>query len=98
MKKFLIIAGIAVAALIIIGVVTNVYLKKQKKSRSPEEHIDFIADDTTVWEAGPLEKLAANGQLAAFEHDGFWQPMDTLREKTMLEDLWQTGKAPWKVW
>lgn len=60
--------------------------------------IDFIADDTTVWEAGPLEKLAANGQLAAFEHDGFWQPMDTLRDKTQLEELWGSGKAPWKCW
>lgn len=60
--------------------------------------IDFIADDQTSWEAAPLEKLAHDEQLMAFEHDGFWQPMDTLREKNMLEDLWSSGKAPWKRW
>jgi glucose-1-phosphate cytidylyltransferase len=57
-----------------------------------------IADDHTPWEGAPLAGLAADGQLEAFEHTGFWQPMDTLREKTMLEDLWQSGRAPWKVW
>lgn len=60
--------------------------------------IDLIADDATVWERQPLEKLAESGQLAAFPHEGFWQPMDTLRDKIHLEDLWQSGKAPWKVW
>jgi glucose-1-phosphate cytidylyltransferase len=60
--------------------------------------IDLITDDTTSWEGGPLSGLAAQNQLMAFEHRGFWQPMDTLREKNMLEDLWTTGKAPWKVW
>jgi glucose-1-phosphate cytidylyltransferase len=57
-----------------------------------------IADDQTPWEGTPLVGLAADGELEAFEHTGFWQPMDTLREKTMLEDLWQSGKAPWKIW
>ena len=57
-----------------------------------------IAGDQTPWEGAPLAGLAAEGQLQAFEHNGFWQPMDTLREKTMLEDLWQSGRAPWKVW
>ena len=57
-----------------------------------------IADDHTPWEGAPLAGLAADGQLEAFEHTGFWQPMDTLREKTMLEELWQGGRAPWKVW
>ena len=57
-----------------------------------------IADDHTPWEGAPLAGLAADGQLEAFEHTGFWQPMDTLREKTMLEEQWQSGRAPWKVW
>jgi glucose-1-phosphate cytidylyltransferase len=57
-----------------------------------------IANDTTSWEQEPLMGLAQDGQLAAFEHRGFWQPMDTLREKNLLEELWQTGKAPWKRW
>jgi len=60
--------------------------------------IERIADDQTSWEGEPLVGLAADGQLMAFEHAGFWQPMDTLREKTLLEGLWQTGRAPWKVW
>ena len=57
-----------------------------------------IAEDSTSWEGEPLAGLAADGELRAFEHTGFWQPMDTLRERTLLEDLWQSGKAPWKVW
>jgi glucose-1-phosphate cytidylyltransferase len=57
-----------------------------------------IAGDTTSWEAEPLAGLAAEGQLMAFEHTGFWQPMDTLREKNLLEELWLSGKAPWKTW
>ena len=60
--------------------------------------LERIADDGTAWEVGPMAGLAADGQLMAFEHTGFWQPMDTLREKNMLEDLWQSGRAPWKVW
>lgn len=60
--------------------------------------IDRITGDATSWELEPLTGLAADGQLMAFEHDGFWQPMDTLREKNLLEDLWQSGLAPWKVW
>ncbi|RME55948.1 glucose-1-phosphate cytidylyltransferase, partial [Candidatus Parcubacteria bacterium] len=57
-----------------------------------------IENDNTVWEHEPLRKLAAEGQLAAFHHDGFWQPMDTLRDKQVLEALWESGKAPWKKW
>jgi glucose-1-phosphate cytidylyltransferase len=60
--------------------------------------IDLIADDTTVWERAPLESLASTKQLSAYKHGGFWQPMDTLRDKTHLEDLWASGKAPWKLW
>lgn len=60
--------------------------------------IDYIAGDLTVWEAEPLQKLAANRQLVAYRHTGFWQPMDTLRDKKLLEDLWSSGKAPWKTW
>ena len=57
-----------------------------------------IASDRTYWEMDPLASLAADGELMAFEHAGFWQPMDTLREKNLLEELWLSGKAPWKVW
>lgn len=60
--------------------------------------IDYIAGDQTSWERDPLERLAEEGQLAAFPHRGFWQPMDTLRDKNHLEELWASGKAPWKVW
>jgi glucose-1-phosphate cytidylyltransferase len=60
--------------------------------------LDLIEGDQTMWEAEPLTALAAMGQLTAFEHRGFWQPMDTLRDKTLLEDLWQRGEAPWKIW
>jgi glucose-1-phosphate cytidylyltransferase len=60
--------------------------------------LDYIAGDTTSWEAEPLRRLAADGELMAFEHAGFWQAMDTLRDKNYLEDLWQGGSAPWKSW
>ena len=60
--------------------------------------IDYIADDSTIWEREPLEKLAREGQLSGYTHDGFWQPMDTLRDRVMLEELWSSGKAPWKLW
>ena len=60
--------------------------------------LDLVPGDQTVWEREPLESLAAQGELAAFRHDGFWQPMDTLREKEHLEELWASGRAPWKVW
>lgn len=60
--------------------------------------LDYIADDFTVWEREPLERLAQEGSLAAHQHLGFWQPMDTLRDKVFLEALWQSGQAPWKVW
>jgi glucose-1-phosphate cytidylyltransferase len=54
--------------------------------------------DDTVWEEEPLRGLAADGQLASFRHYGFWQPMDTLRDKRHLDELWESGTAPWKVW
>ncbi len=60
--------------------------------------MQYIGGDETLWERDPLERLAADGQLMAFRHEGFWQPMDTLREKRVLEDLWASGAAPWKVW
>lgn len=60
--------------------------------------IELIEGDETQWEQIPLKTLASDGQLMAFEHPGFWQPMDTLREKNLLEDLWDSGKAPWKTW
>lgn len=64
---------------------------------SPEV-IKLISGDDCIWEREPLEALATAGQLGAFHHAGFWQPMDTLRDKVYLEELWQSGKAPWKVW
>ena len=60
--------------------------------------LDRIGGDQTSWESEPLAGLAADGELMAFTHAGFWQPMDTLREMTLLEHLWESGKAPWKVW
>lgn len=60
--------------------------------------IDYIEHDATVWERDPMERLAREGQLSAYLHHGFWQPMDTLRDKQHLEELWQSGSAPWKVW
>jgi glucose-1-phosphate cytidylyltransferase len=60
--------------------------------------LDYLEGDASVWEREPLERLAREGQLSAFRHRGFWQPMDTLRDKTLLEELWSSGKAPWKAW
>lgn len=60
--------------------------------------IDYIEGDATTWEREPLQTLAREGQLSSYFHHGFWQPMDTLRDKTLLEDLWNSGKAPWKSW
>jgi glucose-1-phosphate cytidylyltransferase len=60
--------------------------------------LDRIADDATAWEREPMTQLAADGELMAYEHTGFWQPMDTLREKNLLESLWSEGRAPWKTW
>jgi len=62
------------------------------------EIFKYLIDDDTILERLPLECLAADGELMAFNHDGFWQPMDTLRDKQMLESLWTSGKAPWKIW
>jgi len=60
--------------------------------------LSLLKDDHTIWESEPLESLTSQGELAAFQHQGFWQPMDTLRDKTHLEDLWAKGSAPWRVW
>ena len=60
--------------------------------------IDLIEGDATLWEREPMESLARTDNLRAFRHDGFWQPMDTLREKNLLEELWASGRAPWKKW
>ncbi len=60
--------------------------------------MDYIDGDDTVWEREPLVRLAKDGQLSAYKHDGIWQPMDTIRDKNLLEDMWNSGKAPWKLW
>ena len=60
--------------------------------------LDLIKDDTTIWEQGPMEVLAQQGEISAYKHDDFWQPMDTLRDKNLLDELWSTNKAPWKMW
>jgi len=62
------------------------------------EVMNYIASDEVNWEREPLEKLAKDGQLCAYKHSGFWQPMDTVRDKNLLEKLWESGKAPWKKW
>ena len=59
---------------------------------------DYIEGDATVWEQEPLRRLASDGQLASYRHTGFWQAMDTLRDRTNLEELWQSGRAPWRIW
>ena len=59
---------------------------------------EYIKDDSTIWEREPLEQLASEGRVSAFKHTGYWQPMDTVHDKQVLEDLWATGNAPWKVW
>jgi glucose-1-phosphate cytidylyltransferase len=60
--------------------------------------LDYLKDDSSVWEQTPLMSLAEDGDLMAYQHEGFWQPMDTLRDKNLLEELWESGKAPWKNW
>ena len=60
--------------------------------------LDYIQDDTSIWERTPLQRLSEEGQLSAFRHHGFWQPMDTLRDRILLEELWENNKAPWKIW
>jgi glucose-1-phosphate cytidylyltransferase len=60
--------------------------------------VDYLSGDASVWEREPMERLAKDGQLMAYQHDGFWQPMDTLRDKNYLEELWRRGKAPWMIW
>ena len=62
------------------------------------EAIDFVEGDSTIWERDPLEQLANSGNLFAFQHDGFWQPMDTLRDKLVLDGLLEKNEAPWKMW
>lgn len=62
------------------------------------EAIDYVDDDTTIWEGEPVERLASDDQMVGYRHDGFWSCMDTLKEKNLLESLWDSGKAPWKVW
>ena len=62
------------------------------------EVFDYINDDNTYWEREPMANLASDGKLSAYEHSGFWKPMDTLRDKTELQNLWDSGKAPWKIW
>ncbi|MBT9132823.1 MAG: Glucose-1-phosphate cytidylyltransferase [Firmicutes bacterium] len=62
------------------------------------EVLDYIEGDDTIFERGPLERLATEEQLVAYKHDGFWQCMDTLRDVRLLESLWQSGDPPWKVW
>jgi glucose-1-phosphate cytidylyltransferase len=59
---------------------------------------DYLKDDSTSWEREPLRRLAAEGELSSYRHTGFWQPMDTLRDKLRLQELWESGAAPWKTW
>ena len=60
--------------------------------------VNYIEGDHILWEREPMEMLAQQNQMSAFEHNGFWQPMDTLRDKNHLEELWERKKAPWKIW
>jgi glucose-1-phosphate cytidylyltransferase len=94
-------------ALDISGAKVNSFIEKPKGDGSlinggyfvlSPEVLDYITDDHTIWEREPIERLAQEGNLVAYQHHGFWQPMDTLRDKVHLEELWQSGNAPWKVW
>ena len=60
--------------------------------------LERISGDDCIWEQGPLKSLASDGHLMSYTHEGFWQPMDTLRDKVYLQELWETGEAPWRVW
>ena len=60
--------------------------------------LDYIEGDSSVWEKEPMEKIAEEGKLSAYRHHGFWQPMDTLRDKMYLEDLWRSETPPWRIW
>ena len=60
--------------------------------------LDYVAGDSTVWEQEPMQNMAKDGRLAAYRHTGFWHPMDTLRDKMVLEQMWESGNPPWKVW
>jgi len=73
---------------------------REQAAQVPARDTEALGEllDVTVLEREPMERLAGDGQLFAFRHEGFWQPMDTLREKRLLESLWQSGTAPWKVW
>jgi glucose-1-phosphate cytidylyltransferase len=62
------------------------------------EVLDYIDGDSSIWENEPMERLSQEGELAAYHHDGFWHAMDTLRDRTLLEELWSTEHAPWKIW
>jgi len=68
------------------------------KVRLNRRVLDYIDDDTSIWEREPVERLAREGQLMGYRHRGFWSCMDTLKEKNTLEDLWNSGNAPWKIW
>jgi len=93
-----------------LNIVKDSVIKFKEKSKTSESYInggffvlshkvlDLIKDDNTIWEKEPLENLSKKNQLNAFKHNGFWQPMDTLRDKRHLEDLWYKNKAPWKIW
>jgi glucose-1-phosphate cytidylyltransferase len=63
-----------------------------------KEAVDYITGDDTIWEKGPIERLTKEHQLMGYRHERFWSCMDTIKEKAFLEDLWQSGKAPWKIW
>lgn len=89
---------------------TNQIIRFQEKAREDQvwvnagfmvmepEVFDYLGDGSEMLEAGPFEKLAVDGQMSAYRHKGFWMPMDNMRDKEYLEDLWRTGEAPWKVW
>ena len=73
-------------------------MDQRRVLRSVPEVIDYIKDDQTVWENDPLGRLAAEAQLQGFLHEGFWNPMDTMRDRRQLEEIWSGGKAPWRGW
>mgnify|MGYP000697648110 CR=1 FL=1 len=77
---------------------TEIPDEEAEKIQTVQDAIDYIEGDETIWEHEPVEGMVADGQLMGYQHDGFWSCMDTLREKQMLEKLWATNAAPWRIW
>ena len=96
-REIIVLIGFLTILAIVLDVIRRVKRNRYEKLQMSSKVLNRIEDSQSVWEQEPLKSLADDGELMAFEHQGFWQPMDTLREKHLLCELWNSGKAPWKV-